>query len=170
MSMRGPKPYLVSPAIVALLLSGCGGSNGTAGSTGSAHAERAPVPGERAPVPGRVGKEPPSSIASTPSGSLAVTLTAAPMRAKAGSPVRFELTAYAPRASGALGYQLRFGDGTSTHNVTPQFCVAGRGVPTRQTWHLSHRYKAAGRYRVSASVSVNCSSDFGTAGVVVDVT
>ncbi len=137
MSMRGAKPYPVSLAIVALLLSGCGSSKGTP------HAERAPVPGERVPVPGRVAEEPPPSRATAPSGGLAVTLVATPMRAKAGSPVQFKLTAYAPHAPGALGYQLRFGDGTSTHNVTPQFCVAGRGAPTRQTWRLSHRYKVA---------------------------
>lgn len=112
-----------------------------------------------------------SSRATARSGGLAVTLTAIPGRAKTGSPVEFNLTAYAPHAPGAIGYQLRYGDGASTaQNTVPLICVAGRNTPTRQTWHLTHHYRAAGRYRVSASVFVNCTSDHATATVGVDVT
>ncbi len=100
---------------------------------------------------------------------LTVMLTTTPTHAKTGSPVEFSLTAYAPHAPGAFGYQLHYGDGTSAENVVPQFCVVGRGAPTRETWRLYHRYKAAGRYAVSASVYVNCTSDHATATVAVDV-
>jgi hypothetical protein len=104
------------------------------------------------------------------SAGLTVMLTATPTHAKTGSPVEFNLTAYSPHAPGAFGYQFHYGDGTSAENVVPQFCVAGGGTPTRETWHLTHRYKAAGRYRVSASVYVNCTSDHATAAIAVDVT
>jgi len=120
---------------------------------------------------GGADKQSPSSRATTRSAGLAVTLTATPMRAKTGSPVELNLIAYAPHAPGAIGYQLRYGDGTSTAESTvPLICVAGRNAPIRQTWHLTHRYKAAGRYRVSVSVYVNCTSDHAMATVLVDVT
>jgi hypothetical protein len=155
----GPKLHLPTLAIVALglLLPGCGGARDTA------KAKDAPVPGETA-------KQSVSSRVTVHSGGLAITLTATPTRAKIGSTVQFEVTASEAHALGALGYQLRYGDGTSAENVVPQFCVAGRGAASRQTWHLSHRYKAAGRYRVSASVYVDCTSDHATATVAVDVT
>ncbi len=108
-------------------------------------------------------------MATERSGGLIATLTATPTRAKVGSTVQFEVTASVRHALGALGYQLRYGDGTSAENVVPQFCVAGKGTPRRQTWRLSHRYKAAGRYRVSVSVYVNCTSDHATATVVVSI-
>jgi hypothetical protein len=93
---------------------------------------------------------------------------ATPMRAKTGSPVEFNLTAYAPRAPGAFGYQLRYGDGTSAaQNTVPLICVEGRRTPMRQAWRLVHRFKTAGQYRVSASVYVNCTSDHATATVAV---
>jgi hypothetical protein len=121
-------------------------------------------------VLGGADKQSPSSRATARSAGLAVTLTATPTRAKIGSTLQFEVTASDAHALGALGYQLRFGDGTSAENVVPQFCVAGKGAPSRQTWRLSHRYKAAGRYRVSASVYVNCTSDHATATVTVSMT
>ncbi|HEV3284200.1 MAG TPA: hypothetical protein VG010_08340 [Solirubrobacteraceae bacterium] len=40
----------------------------------------------------------------------------------------------------------------------------------RQTWHLVHRYKAAGRYRVSVSVYVNCTRDQALGHITVIVT
>jgi hypothetical protein len=103
------------------------------------------------------------------SGGLTVTLTATPIRAKTSATIQFKVTASAQSAPGALGYQLRYGDGASAENAVPQFCVAGRDTPTRETWHLSHRYGAIGRYRVSASVYVNCTSEHGTATVAVYV-
>ncbi len=153
----GPKWHLPAVAIVALglLLSGCGGSQDTT------RAKDEPVRG---------GAAQQSSRATARSGGLAVTLTATPGRAKTGSPVEFNLNAYAPHAPGAIGYQLRYGDGTSTaQNIVPLICVAGRNTPTRQTWHLTHRYKAAGRYRVSVSVYVNCTSEHAMATVAVSI-
>jgi hypothetical protein len=138
----GPKLHLPALAMVALglLLSGCGGAKDT-------------VTAKDAPVLG-----------------LGVTLMATPTRASTGSPVEFNLTAYASHAPGAFGYQLRYGDGTSAAQSTvPQFCIAGGGTPRRQTWRLTHRYKAAGRYHVSVSVYVNCTSDHATATVTVSI-
>ncbi|HEY4812820.1 MAG TPA: hypothetical protein VIH71_17365 [Solirubrobacteraceae bacterium] len=124
-----------------------------------------------APVLGGADKQSASSSATARSGDLAVTLTATPMGAKTRSPIEFNLTAYAPHAPGAFGYQLRYGDGTSAaQNTVPLICIAGKGAPMHQTWQLVHRYKAAGRYRVSASVYINCTSDHATATVAVNVT
>ena len=109
-------------------------------------------------------------MATKRSGGLIATLTATPTRAKVGSTVQFEVTASESHALGALGYQLSYGDGTSAENVVPQFCVVGKGAPMRQTWRLSHRYKAAGRYRVSVSVYVNCTRDQALAHITVIVT
>jgi hypothetical protein len=158
--LRGSKLRLLALTIVVLgiLLPGCGGSKDTAKAND-------------APVLGAADKQSASSRAAARSGGLAVTLTATPMRAKIGSPVEFNLTAYAPHAPGAFGYQLRYGDGTSAaQEAVPLICVEGRRTPTRQTWRLTHRYKAAGQYRVSASVYVNCTSDHVAATVAVNVT
>jgi hypothetical protein len=151
--------HLPALAIVALglLLPGCGGAKDTAKA-------------KDAPALGGTAKQSASSRVTGRSGGLAITLTATPTRAKIGSTVQFDVTVSVRHALGALGYQLSYGDGTSADNVVPQFCVAGRGAPIRQTWRLAHRYKAAGRYRVSASVYVNCTSDHATATVAVNGT
>ncbi len=156
----GPKLHLPALAIVALglLLPGCGGAKDTAKV-------------KDAPVLGGADKQSTSSRATAPSRDLAVMLTATPMRAKTRSPVEFNLTAYASHAPGAFGYQLRYGDGTSAaQEAVPLICLAGKGAPMRQTWHLVHRYKAAGRYRVSASVYINCTSAHAFALITVIVT
>jgi hypothetical protein len=115
------------------------------------------------------GKIPVPKTANERSRGLIAMLTAAPVQTKIGSAVQFEVTASVRHALGAVGYQLSYGDGTSAENVVPQFCIAGRGASTRQTWHLSHRYRAAGRYRVSVSVYVNCTREHATATVAVYV-
>jgi hypothetical protein len=161
MSYHGrPKLHLPTLAIVmlGLLLPGCGGSRD------ATMAKDEPVLG---------GAEKPSALsrATTRSESLTVTLTTTRTRVNAGSPVEFDLSAYAPHAPGAFGYQLRYGDGTSTaQEAVPLICLAGKGVPMRQTWHLVHRYKAASRYRVSVSVYVNCTRDQALAHITVIVT
>jgi PKD domain len=123
---------------------------------------------ERAPL-GGAEKQSALARGTVHSGDLTVTLTATPGRAKTSATIQFKVTASAQRASGALGYQLRYGDGTSAENVVPQFCIAGRGTPVLQAWHLSHRYKVAGHYRVSVSVDVNCSGEHGSATAVVSI-
>jgi hypothetical protein len=84
-----------------------------------------------------------------------------------GTPVTFTLTATESHAPGALGYVITYGDGTSDSNPVPQFCVAGPGPPSSQTWTLIHRYTAGGTYTVTATVSVNCSPDKATATLTV---
>jgi hypothetical protein len=151
--------HLRVAAIIALgvLLPGCGGSQDT-------------TRAKDALVLGGAEKQSRSSRAPARSGDLAVMLTATPVRAKTGSPVKFKLTAYAPHAPGAFGYQLRYGDGTSAaQEAVPLICAAGKGAPLRQTWRLVHYYEAAGRYRVSAGVYVNCTSDGATATVTVSI-
>jgi hypothetical protein len=139
------------------LVAGCGASGNTA-QTG--HAQ----------ISGGKERSAASVKAAERSGGLTVTLTAAPTHVKVGSPVELNLTANASHAPGAFGYQLHYGDGTNAENIVPQFCVVGGGAPTRETWHLTHRYKAAGRYRVSVDVYVNCTSDHATATAAVYVT
>jgi hypothetical protein len=151
---RSPRWLALAMLALGVPMSGCGAS----GSTALAGHVQASGGAEKKPV---------SATATRRSGGLIVALTAMPRRAKVGYTVQFEVTASAGHALGALGYQLRYGDGTSAENVVPQFCVAGRGVPRRQAWRLTHRYKATGRYRVSASVYVNCTSDHATATVGV---
>jgi hypothetical protein len=158
--LRESRLYLTAVAVLALarLLPGCGGSK---------HSGQA----NNAPVRAGPKKEPAAPRVTVLAGALTVMLTATPMMAKAGAPVQFGLTAYAPHAAGALGYRLRYGDGTSAAESTvPLFCIAGKGRPMRGTWPLSHRYRTAGRYRVSASVYFNCASDHATATVTVNLT
>jgi hypothetical protein len=93
------------------------------------------------------------------SGALSVTLTARPMRTKVGSPVEFELTA-SGASSSAFGYQLRYGDGTNIgKSAVSLVCLEETQSSEPKTWWLSHRYKAAGRYRVAVSVFANCTRD-----------
>ena len=97
------------------------------------------------------------------SDGLAVTLAIAPTPASAGSPVVVRLTATDPHARGALGYVVRFGDGTTAESSpVPQFCLAGTGRPAHQTWRLPHRYERRGRYSMSATVYINCTHDLAT--------
>lgn len=105
--MRGPKPYLVL-AIATLLLSGCGGSKDTA------RADHAPVLG------GAEEQSAASASATVRSGGLTIMLTATAGRAKIGATIQFKVTASAQSAAGALGYQLRYGDGTAPRTpLTP---------------------------------------------------
>jgi hypothetical protein len=156
----GPKLYLSTLAILALgvLLPGCGGSQDT-------------IKVKDAPVLGGAEKQSPSSRATARSGGLVVTLTGKPIQAKIGSPVEFNATAYERHTAGALGYELHFGDGTSAaQDMVPQFCLMGKSTPVRKIWRLSHRYRKPGRYTVSLTVRVNCTSDHATATVAVNVT
>lgn len=143
-------------AVPALGLSvlGCGISGSTA-QTG------------HAPTSAGAAKKPAYATATKRSGGLTVALTAMPPRAKADSTVQFEVMASERHALGALGYRLRYGDGTTAANVVPMFCLAGKGAPVRQTWRLSHRYGSPGRYTVSLTVYVNCTSEHVTTTVTV---
>ena len=80
--------------------------------------------------------------------------------------VHFTVSAAVAHARGALGYDVAFGDGTSTGNPVPQFCVAGNGIPRHAVWHLAHRY-AAGSYHVTVTVRVNCTRAAATARLTV---
>ncbi len=157
----GPKLHLSALAIIialGLLLPGCGGSRDTAKV-------------KDAPVFGGTKKQFASSRASVRSGGLTVTLMATPVRAKTGAPVEFNATAYERRTPGALGYELRYGDGISAaQDMVPLFCLMRRNAPIRKTWRESHRYRKPGTYTVSLTVHVNCASDHATATVAVDVT
>ncbi|MFI5004312.1 MAG: hypothetical protein ACHQE6_04790, partial [Solirubrobacterales bacterium] len=56
---------------------------------------------------------------------------------------------------------------TTAENVVPMFCLPGKGAPVHQTWNLPHRYKSSGRYKVSLTVYVNCTSDRVMANITV---
>jgi hypothetical protein len=156
---RGPRPHPFALAIIAFaaLLPGCGGSKDATLTI-------------RAPVLAGAERQPKLARAAARSGGLAVTLKATPARVRIGTPIEFDLTAYAPHPAGAFNYQLRYGDGTNATQITvPLTCIEGRSAPMRQTWHLTHRYKSAGQYRVSVSLYVNCTSDHATATAMVTV-
>ena len=90
---------------------------------------------------------------------LTITLSAVPARAAAGATVQFNLSLAARAANGALGYMVKFGDGSSHANAIPMYCLAGPGRPEHQTWRLTHRYAHAGTYHVSAVGYANCGPD-----------
>ena len=156
----GERSRSLSLALVILALGGAIVGCGSSAQTGNASTSN----GQE--------KKLPLATSTTRAGGVAIALTATPARAKIDFPVRFEVTASARRAAGALGYELRYGDGTTAENVVPMFCLAGKGAkgaPVRETWHLVHRYKAPGLYRVSVRVYVNCTSDRATATVTVSI-
>jgi hypothetical protein len=97
---------------------------------------------------------------------LDVTMTVSPLRGPAGTSVGFSVTANASHATGALGYQLSYGDGTTAQNPVPQFCTAGGGNVSNSAWTLTHRYAAAGSYATTVHVFVNCSGDAVTTAAV----
>jgi hypothetical protein len=76
----------------------------------------------------------------------------------------------ATHATGALHYMVTFGDGSRAADAVPEFCLAGPGKSTSETWTLPHSYVAAGSYKVSVTVAVNCSSAAATALLTVSPT
>src|SRR5271170_2236774 len=91
------------------------------------------VPGTAAPAEGH-------RTSTTSLGGLSVTLTVRPWRADRGAAVQLSLSVSDSHATGALGYLLEFGDGSSAAPAMPMYCLAGGGRPAHQTWQLSHRY------------------------------
>lgn len=101
---------------------------------------------------------------------LTVTLTASPIDAGSGKPVRFTARARTEHATGALVYGLAYGDGATTRPVAvPQYCLAGPGRPATGAWHFTHRYHAPGRYQVRFEVSVNCGGEHAVVRLTVNV-
>lgn len=96
-------------------------------------------------------------------GGLTVTLTVSQGSTTPGPPVGVTLNAQETAANGALGYQVSYGDGSGDQNVVPTLCTAGRGSPETQTWYLTHTYRAAGSYTITATVYVSCGHDRATA-------
>jgi hypothetical protein len=92
-----------------------------------------------------------------------------PWRASRATAFHFDLSVTDSHATGALGYLLVFGDGSSAAPVMPMYCLAGPGRAEHQTWQLSHRYLKAGHYKVMASGFANCGSGRVTATVNIDV-
>lgn len=101
---------------------------------------------------------------------LTVRLTAVPARTRAGRTVEIVASASTQHATGALGYGLSYGDGTSAGPIAiPQFCLAGPGRPAQESWRFTHRYGTPGRYRVKLDVYVNCGGARAGVGVTVIV-
>ena len=61
---------------------------------------------------------------------LTITFSVVPSRAAAGATVQFNLNLAARAANGALGYMVRFGDGSSHANAIPMYCLAGPADPS----------------------------------------
>jgi hypothetical protein len=98
-----------------------------------------------------------SKSASAHADGLTVTLSATPDRVKPRSTVKLQLSVHAKHASGALDYQLAYGDGSNAPPIViPEYCLAGNPPPASASWHFSHIYRSAGIYDVSATVEVNC--------------
>jgi hypothetical protein len=102
-------------------------------------------------------------------GGLSITLTVKPWQVERGAAVQFKLSVTDSHATGALGYLLMFGDGSSTAPALPMYCLAGPGRPAHQSWQLSHRYVKSGHYKVMASGFANCGAGRVTATVNIDV-
>lgn len=88
---------------------------------------------------------------------LTISLKVSPKRVAPGAAVTFRLHLAVTHAVGALGYVLRFGDGTRQANPIPMYCMAGSGVSEHGTWRFTHSYRKAGIYAVVAIGRVNCS-------------
>jgi hypothetical protein len=101
-------------------------------------------------------------VVTATSRDLRISLSVIPARAAPDEPVLFNLTITDRAANGALGYIVRFGDGTSHANVIPMFCLAGKGRPEHEAWRMAHRYARAGSYHVSAIGYANCGPDRGS--------
>jgi len=154
---------LAATAAAVVAIGGASTSNATASSTTpSAVIEPAALlPETAAPAAGH-------RTSTTSLGGLSVTLTVKPWRAERGAAVQFNLSVSDSHATGALGYLLEFGDGSSAAPALPMYCLAA-GRPAHQTWQLSHRYLKAGHYKVMASGFANCGSGRATATVNIDV-
>jgi hypothetical protein len=118
-------------------------------------------------APGPIGRRP--GITAT-DGRLSITLSITPVRAVPGAAVEFNLSVAARAAKGALGYVVRFGDGSISTIPIPMYCLAGPGRPEHQAWRLSHRYTRAGTYDVSATGFANCGSGRATVTASVVIT
>ncbi len=163
-----PRASLLSTGALALVLGalvalfGCGAGAGSACVT--ARSAGGGPGGCAAGVAGRpsAGTGPPvagGAIDTVHPDGLVVALTVKPVAVRVGAPVEIELIARAARAPGVVGYLLRYGDGaTSGSGAVPQFCLAV-APPVRRVWRTTHRYRAPGRYVVSASVYVNCTRE-----------
>ncbi len=68
-------------------------------------------------------------------------MSVTPLRGPAGTSVGFSVTANATDATGALGYQLSYGDHTTDQSAVAQFCTSGNGSVSNGAWSFSHRLR-----------------------------
>jgi hypothetical protein len=163
-------------ALMALILAGCSSTphGGGHGSTAAKKGHSTPVT-LGAPVTSTSTSSttlPPTTttLPKTVNGSnggLTIALTVDPIRGTAGQTVRFILNAKEAQATGALFYNITYGDGESGSFVTPAVCKAGPGKPATQVWNLPHTYATPGTYTATVTVGVNCSDDKATTSVAV---
>lgn len=144
-----------------------GGASTTSATASSAVASAVPEPS--ALVPATTAPTEGHRTSTTSLDGLSVTLTVKPWKADRGAAVQFDLIVTDSHATGALGYLLVFGDGSSVAPAVPMYCLAGPGRPENQAWKLTHRYVHAGHYKVMASGFANCGSGRVTAMVNIDV-
>ncbi|MGD0810626.1 MAG: hypothetical protein ABSA91_13110 [Acidimicrobiales bacterium] len=155
---------LAATAAAVVAVGGASASSASASSaTGQAPTENSAL------VPATAEPAVAHRTSTTSLGGLSVTLTVRPWRAERGAAVQVSLSVSDSHATGALGYLLAFGDGSSAAPALPMYCLAGPGRAAHQTWQLSHRYVRAGHYKVMASGFANCGPGRVTATVHIDV-
>jgi hypothetical protein len=169
------KPWRTAAlASTAILLAACSSPGPHGGSSTSTTAKQTPVtlgaPVVTTSTTTTTVPPPPVALPKTVSGTdggLSFSLTVDPVRGTAGQVVRFILQAAETHATGALTYDITYGDGQSGSFTTPAVCKSGPGKPAKQLWNLPHTYASPGTYTATVTVSVNCSPDKATSSVVV---
>ncbi len=165
----GAIPFLLT----AMVLAACGGSPATRAST---HTTSPTSRTSTTKVTAPVGAATTTTTAKATGpvqasdDGLMFEVTDEPAHGPVTAPVMFTITATATHATGALHYVVSFGDGSQAADAVPEFCLAGPGKTTSETWTLPHTYAAAGSYKVSVTVAVNCSSATATAMLAVSPT
>jgi hypothetical protein len=100
---------------------------------------------------------------------ISVQVFGSPLPATTAVAVRFRVQAEVQHAHGALSYDLSYGDGTTSSNVTPDICLGGAGSTRKMTWGLRHRYGKPGTYHLAVTVRAVCSPGRVTARMTIDV-
>jgi len=115
------------------------------------------------------GGQSPPVAATAASGALAVTVAGPAGAVAPGDTLMLTVSARDAQARGALAYRVAYGDATTDQNAVPQFCLAGPGAPQTASWRLTHRYATGGSFRVSVTVTANCTPDHVTAELSITV-
>jgi hypothetical protein len=81
--------------------------------------------------------------------------------------VTLAVTVSVSHPDGALTYSVAYGDGTTASPPAPQLCVRSSSAGASRTWHLRHRYRHPGTYRVAVTGWAVCTPGRAKAAVLV---